>query len=509
MALLEMRRISKTFGQVKALDGIDLQLQTGEVLSLCGENGSGKSTLMKILSGVYPSGDYEGEIWLAGERIRARGLRDMEALGVVMIHQELTLVKQLSIQDNLFLGCEPHQHGVLNEARMYQRACQLLQRVHLDIDPDTLVADLGVGQQQLVEIAKALGKEARLLILDEPTAPLTEREAQLLLGLIGELRQQGVSCIFISHKLSEVKAISDLICVIRDGVHIATREARQLSSDDIVTLMVGREIRQLFPREPHAIGDVVLEVGPVTAWDRQRPGVQRVQNVSFSVREGEIVGIAGLVGSGRTELMECLFASYEGRYQCPLRLRGQALQFRDNRQALAQGIVMVPEDRKRHGIVPILGVGDNITLAALPTLRRHGLLCEASETVAINDGIRRLRVKTAAASLPISQLSGGNQQKAILARCLMLHPRILILDEPTRGIDVGAKYEIYKLIYELARQGIAILMVSSELPEVLGISDRVLVMHNGQLKGDLPNDGLTQEAIMGCALRQEEASHAG
>ncbi|MDV7105549.1 xylose ABC transporter ATP-binding protein [Vibrio sp. TH_r3] len=502
--LLEMKNIRKSFGSVKALDGIDISLAKGEVLSLCGENGSGKSTLMKVLCGIYPFGDYEGEIYFEGKPVQAKRIKETESLGIAIIHQELTLVKELSILENLFLGSELSDYGVLNFALMHQKAVGLLDKVSLSVSPETKVGELGVGQQQLVEIAKALSKKAKLLVLDEPTAPLTESETKILLDLVGQLRGQGVSCIFISHKLSEVKAISDWISVIRDGKHIGTRAAQDMTTDDIITMMVGREMKELFPREAHDIGEEIFSAKNVYAADKSNPSIKKLNNVSFNLKRGEILGFSGLVGAGRTELMECIFACYQGQHSGEFTFKGQKLVLKDSKQALEAGIAMVPEDRKRHGIVPIMSVGKNISLAGLESFTSAGVLNQTAEDNAVLESIQTLTVKTPNAELPIKNLSGGNQQKAILARFLMIQPQVLILDEPTRGIDVGAKYEIYKLMFQLVKKGISIIMVSSELPEVLGISDRVIVMHEGRIKGEFVNENLTQEMIMDCALSESE-----
>jgi D-xylose transport system ATP-binding protein len=358
----------------------------------------------------------------------------------------------------------------------------------------------------LVEIAKALSKNAKLLVLDEPTAPLTESETEILLNLVNELRDSGVSCIYISHKLGEVKAISDHICVIRDGTHIGTREAADMTTDDIITMMVGREMKQLFPREDHDIGEVILQVKDVNAWDKANSAIPKVRSASFELRKGEILGVSGLVGAGRTELMECLFGCYQGRHEGEYYLNGEQLSASSSQASLAAGIAMVPEDRKRNGIIPIMSVGQNMSLAALDQFSSAGVLNDTVEANTIQEARQKLTVKTPNTEIAIKNLSGGNQQKAILARFLMVEPSVLILDEPTRGIDVGAKYEIYKLMFKLVKTGISIIMVSSELPEVLGISDRVLVMHEGVIKGDLVNENLTQEIIMDCALSEGVAA---
>lgn len=501
--LLEMKNITKKFGEVTALNNISISLSTGEILSLCGENGSGKSTLMKVLCGIYPAGDYEGEIYFAGEKLAAKNIKETEAKGISIIHQELTLVKNMTVLENMFLGNEITQGGLTNDNEMYLRCKTLLEQVQLDIDPNTKVAELGLGQQQLVEIAKALNKQVRLLILDEPTASLTEKETAILLELVKDLKEHNIACIYISHKLNEVKAISDQICVIRDGEHIGTQPAAGMSEDDIITMMVGREITSLYPHEPHQIGEEILRVENLTAWHPTNTHIKRVDNASFCLRQGEILGVAGLVGSGRTEMAQCLFGSYQGKYQGEIFIRNQKVKIRNCADAIAQHIVMVPEDRKKHGIVPIMGVGKNITLSALPQFCfAKKVINEPLEETIIHQSIAKLKVKTSSPELAIGRLSGGNQQKAILAKCLLLNPHILILDEPTRGIDVGAKYEIYKLINQLAQQGLAVIVISSELPEVLGISDRVLVMHQGKIKADLINDNLTQEQVMEAALKE-------
>ncbi|MGV8925429.1 MAG: xylose ABC transporter ATP-binding protein [Ewingella sp.] len=501
--LLEMRNITKQFGMVKAVDNISIQLDAGEVLSLCGENGSGKSTLMKVLCGIYPFGTFDGEIYFSGEKLMAKGIRETEQKGIAIIHQELALVKQLSVLENMFLGNEWGQYGLLDTDQMYLRCQRMLAQVKLDIDPHTLVAELGLGQRQLVEIAKALNKQVRLLVLDEPTASLTESETEILLEIIRDLRNHDIACIYISHKLNEVRAISDKLCIIRDGQHIATREARGVSEQEIIAMMVGRELTELFPPRQRQPGIEVLRVAHLSAWHPVNRHIKRVDDVSFTLHAGEVLGVAGLVGAGRTETMECLFGVYRGRWMGEVWLEGKRVNLTNCRDAMRHGMAMVPEDRKRDGIVPVMAVGSNITLAALSDFTSAGVISDAREQQTIRQSIAQLKIKTTTSTLAIGRLSGGNQQKAILARCLLLKPKILILDEPTRGIDVGAKQEIYKLISQLASQGMAVIVISSELPEVLGLSDRILVMHLGQLKACLKNDNLTQQQVMESALRSE------
>lgn len=412
-------------------------------------------------------------------------------------------MKHLTVLENIFLGAELSRHGVLDYDTMTLRCEKLLAQVSTAISPDTRVGDLGLGQQQLVEIAKALNKQVRLLILDEPTASLTEQETAVLLNIIRDLQNHGIACIYISHKLNEVKAISDTICVIRDGQHIGTREAEGMSEDDIITMMVGRELTALYPNEPHTIGEELLRVENLTAWHPVNRHIKRVDNLSFSLHRGEILGIAGLVGAGRTEAVQCLFGVWPGRWEGKIYIDGQPVKSTTASRLLLRALPWCQKTAKRRHRAGN-GGGKNITLAALSQF--SGALSspdDAAEQQCILQSLARLKVKTSSPELAIGRLSGGNQQKAILARCLLLNPRILILDEPTRGIDIGAKYEIYKLINQLVQQGIAVIVISSELPEVLGLSDRVLVMHEGKLKANLNNQNLTQEQVMEAALRSE------
>ncbi|KAB8063277.1 D-xylose ABC transporter ATP-binding protein [Janthinobacterium violaceinigrum] len=512
--LLEMKGIVKQFGGVRALDGIDLQVRAGECIGLCGENGAGKSTLMKVLSGVYPHGTWDGEILWDGQPLRAQSIRDTEDAGIIIIHQELMLVPQLSVAENIFMGRElTLPGGRMHYAAMYKRADELLRELKIpELNVALPVMNYGGGHQQLVEIAKALNKNARLLILDEPSSSLTASEIAVLLDILRALKAKGVTCIYISHKLDEVAAICDTIVVIRDGQHIATTPMAQMNVERIIAQMVGREMNQLYPRrsaeQKGAIGEVLFEARHVTCIDADNPRRKRVDDVSFTLRKGEILGIAGLVGAGRTELVSALFGAYQGPYQAEVWLDGRQIDTSSPQKAIAMGLAMVPEDRKHHGIVPDLDVGQNITLAVLEEFARATRIDGEAELAAVRGEIAQLELKTASPSLPITSLSGGNQQKAVLAKMLLTRPRVLILDEPTRGVDVGAKYEIYKLMLALADRGVAIIMVSSELAEVLGVSDRVLVMGEGRLRGDFINDGLSQETVLAAALSQHPAPAA-
>ena len=510
--LLEMKGIVKQFGGVRALDGIDLQVRAGECIGLCGENGAGKSTLMKVLSGVYPHGSWDGEILWDGKPLRAQSIRDTEDAGIIIIHQELMLVPQLSVAENIFMGREiTLPGGRMHYTAMYKRADELLRELKIpQLNVALPVMNYGGGHQQLVEIAKALNKNARLLILDEPSSSLTTSEIAVLLDILRALKARGVTCIYISHKLDEVAAICDTIVVIRDGKHIATTPMAQMNVERIIAQMVGREMNQLYPHrsKKDAIGEVLFEARHVTCIDADNSQRKRVDDVSFTLRKGEILGIAGLVGAGRTELVSALFGAYQGPCQAEVWLDGRRIDTGTPQKAIAMGLAMVPEDRKHHGIVPDLDVGQNITLAVLEEFARATRINGEAELTAVRGEIAQLELKTASPSLPITSLSGGNQQKAVLAKMLLTRPRVLILDEPTRGVDVGAKYEIYKLMLALADRGVAIIMVSSELAEVLGVSDRVLVMGEGQLRGDFINDGLSQETVLAAALAQPSAPAA-
>jgi D-xylose transport system ATP-binding protein len=500
--LLEMRGIVKRFGGVAALDGIDLAIRPGECIGLCGENGAGKSTLMKVLSAVYPHGTWDGEILWEGKPLEARSIRDTEAAGLIIIHQELMLVPELSVTENIFLGNEiTLPGGRMDYAAMNRRAEQLLAELNLtDVNVVLPVMQYGGGHQQLIEIAKALNKKAKLLILDEPSSSLTAAEIEVLLDIIRGLKAKGVACVYISHKLDEVAAICDTIVVIRDGKHIATTPMAELDVKRIIAQMVGRDLQQLYPRQDRELGEVVFEAKHVTCYDMDRPERKRVDDVSLTLRRGEILGIAGLVGAGRTELVSSLFGAYPGASTGEVWLHGKKIDTSTPLKAIRAGLALVPEDRKQHGIVRDLDVGQNITLSTLGHYAHLTRIDSGAELHAVREEIGRIGLRAASPFLPITSLSGGNQQKAVLAKMLLTSPQVLILDEPTRGVDVGAKVEIYKLMFELAARGVAIIMVSSELAEVIGIADRVLVMGEGRLRGDFINQNLTQATLLAAAL---------
>ncbi|SDS06957.1 monosaccharide ABC transporter ATP-binding protein, CUT2 family [Nocardioides scoriae] len=486
--VLEMRAITKQFPGVKALDRVDLRVRRGTVHAICGENGAGKSTLMKVLSGVYPHGSYDGQVLLDGQEVAFKGIKDSEAAGVVIIHQELALIPELSIAENMFLGNETSRRGVISWDRAHSESAELLARVGLAENPLTQVKHLGVGKQQLVEIAKALSKKVRLLILDEPTAALNDDDAAHLLDLLRDLQLKGVTCIMISHKLGEIAAVSDEITIIRDGRSIETLGVAEDSVDEdrIIRGMVGRDLDHRFPARTPDLGEVRLELSDWTVThplDRSR---EVIRGADLTVRRGEIVGIAGLMGSGRTELARSVFGrSYGSGTEGTLRLDGRELQLRSVPEAIAAGIAYVSEDRKGLGLNLLDDIKRSVVSASLGSLRR-GLTVDEGKEVEVAEHYRRaLNIKASSVDQGVATLSGGNQQKVVLGKWMHTDPQVLILDEPTRGIDVGAKYEIYTVIHELAAQGRAVLVISSELPELFGLCDRIYTLAEGRITAEV------------------------
>lgn len=494
-----MKDIVKEFPGVRALDGVSFTLEAGEFHSLVGENGAGKSTLMKVLSGVYPQGTYEGDILIEDQVRHFRGIRDSENAGVAIIFQELSLVKELTVGENIFLGKEPSKFGVINWSELYHRTAKLLRDLNLDIDPRVQVGNLGIGQQQLVEIAKALSKEAKILVLDEPTAALTESEVETLFTILRDLKARGVGMVYISHKLNEVFEMSDRITVLRDGKTIGTHNGADLTKDKVIELMVGREVGNIFPECHHAFGETVLEVKNLTAHSIDAVNKKVVDDVSFYVRKGEVLGIAGLMGAGRTELLMSIFGAWSGKYSREVIVEGRSVDLDSPASAIREGIGFVTEDRKRFGLILDQTILDNMTLAGLKHISGAFLTNRTRETIAANGPMKSLRVKANSPLTVASTLSGGNQQKVVLGKWLLTNPKVLFLDEPTRGIDVGAKQEIYAEINKLAEQGLAIVLVSSELPEVLGLSDRVMVLHEGRVTGEFVRSEATPEKVMAAA----------
>jgi putative multiple sugar transport system ATP-binding protein len=495
--ILEMRGITKTFPGVKALSNVNLTVVPGEIHAVVGENGAGKSTLMKVLSGVYPHGSYDGEIVFDGEARAFRDLADSEALGIVIIHQELALVPLLSIAENIFLGNEIATRGVIDWEETYARTEDLLRKVGLRERATTLVTDIGVGKQQLVEIAKALSKRVRLLILDEPTASLQETDSQKLLDLLLEFKAQGITSILISHKLNEIGRVADRITVLRDGATVSTIDADEISEDRIIRDMVGRDMSDRYPPRTPEIGDVLLEVADWTVFDQVHADREKIHGVGLTVRAGEIVGIAGLMGSGRTEFAMSLFGRSWGHgITGTAKLNGKAVDVSSVDAAIDAGLAYVTEDRKSLGLILDDHIAHNITLANLAGVSRMGVIDGHEERQVALDYRKRMNIRTPSVYQKVLNLSGGNQQKVVLSKWLFAGPEVLILDEPTRGIDVGAKYEIYTLINALADQGKGVIMISSEMPELLGMCDRIYVMREGAFVGELPAAEASQERIM-------------
>ncbi len=503
-ALLEMRGISKVFPGVRALDNVSLSVQPGEIHAICGENGAGKSTLMKVLSGVYPFGSYEGDIIYDGETLACRNIRDSEARGIIIIHQELALVPLLSIAENLFLGNEVAKNGVINWGEAYQRTEGLLKKVGLRELPTTKVEKLGVGKQQLIEIAKALAKDVRLLILDEPTAALQENDSQKLLDLMLELKAQGVTQIIISHKLNEISRVADRITVIRDGASVSTMDKHEITEDRIIRDMVGRDMAHRYPERILSAGETLMEVKGWNVWHPEQADRQIIKDVSFNVKKGEIVGIAGLMGTGRTELAMSIFGkSYGQGHKGSIKMHGAEVDVSTVPKAVKAGIAYVTEDRKGLGLILEEPIVKNITLANLAGVAMRGVLDKRRETRVAEGYRKQLAIRTPGVQQKVVNLSGGNQQKVVLSKWLFTEPEVLILDEPTRGIDVGAKFEIYTIMKELAEQGRSIVMISSEMPELLGMCDRIYVMNEGRIVGELDRAEASQEKIMALILKGE------
>ena len=492
--LLEVRGVSKRFPGVRALHKVSLTLGHGEVLAVIGENGAGKSTLMKILAGVQePDG---GEIRLENRAVRIDSVQAAMRLGISLIHQELNLADNLEVGANMYLGREPLRRGLIDRRRIDQMSREYLARVGLMVSPRTIVGTLSIGRQQMVEIAKALSAQARILIMDEPTSSLTQHESDQLFKVVKELRESGVSVVYISHRLGEVKELADRVVVLRDGQNAGELGAGEIHHDRMVSLMVGRDLQEYYRHIPHEPGEVVLEVAGL------RTAAYTAHELDFSVRRGEIVGVAGLVGAGRTELLQTLFGVMRPVGET-IRVGGELVESRSPKDAIESGIVLAPEDRKGQGLLLEMSVRDNLSLATLRRDQRRGFLDREKERRISEEMIGRMNVKTPNDRQQVRYLSGGNQQKVVLGKWLAMRPGILLLDEPTRGIDVGAKEEIYQLMEELAGQGVAILFVSSEMEEVLGMSDRALVMHEGRITGELKREELNEQAVMRLATGGE------
>ena len=505
--ILEMRSITKTFPGVKALQDVTLEVASGEIHAICGENGAGKSTLMKVLSGVYPHGSYTGEILFDGEEVRFGSINDSEDKGIVIIHQELALVPYLSIAENIFLGNERRRGGLIDWNQTNADAAELMAQVGLGELPVTPVGALGVGKQQLVEIAKALSKKVRLLILDEPTAALNDSDSEHLLGLLRDLKARGITSIMISHKLNEIASIADSTTIIRDGQTIEKLDMRsgEVTQDRIIRGMVGRDLEHRYPEHEATLGAEVLRVEDWTVYHPTEPGRVVVDKANLTVRAGEIVGIAGLMGAGRTELAMSIFGrSYGSKATGKVFLHGKEISTKTVSEAISHGLAYATEDRKKYGLNLIEDVRSNISAASLGKLSKGGWV-NGNEEIQVAEGYRKsMNIKTSTVMALTGKLSGGNQQKVVLSKWIYTDPEVLILDEPTRGIDVGAKYEIYTIINALADAGKAVILISSELPEVLGICDRIYTLAFGRITGQVDRAGATQESLMELMTQEKE-----
>ncbi|MGQ7563876.1 sugar ABC transporter ATP-binding protein [Streptococcus suis] len=483
---IDMTGISKSFGTNKVLESIDLTLRSGEVHALMGENGAGKSTLMNILTGLFPA--TSGTISIDGKEMAFSNPQEAERFGISFIHQEMNTWPDMTVLENLFLGRElKTKFGLLDQSAMRRKAEQAFQRLGVSIPLHKVIGDLSVGQQQMIEIAKSLLSDVSLLIMDEPTAALTDRETESLFGIIRSLKSEGVGIVYISHRMEEIFQITDLVTVMRDGIVVDTKLTSETSPDELVKKMVGREIDDYYPEKTAAIGDVVFEAIGLSG--------KAFQDVSFQVRSGEILGFSGLMGAGRTEVMRAIFG-IDSLIEGEMRLNGKRIDIQEPVQAIEKGIGFLTEDRKEEGLILDFSIKDNMTLPSTKDFSPKGFFDEKTSTDFVQSLIQRLHIKSGTPTMPVSNLSGGNQQKVVLAKWIGIAPKVLILDEPTRGVDVGAKREIYQLMNELAERGVPIIMVSSDLPEVLGVSDRIMVMHEGRISGELSRNEATQEKVM-------------
>jgi D-xylose transport system ATP-binding protein len=494
--LLSVEHASKRYAGVPVLRDVSLQADSGEIVAVVGENGAGKSTLMRILAGVIPSGEYEGEIRLGGVVHQFRGVRDAEEAGIVIIPQELAVVPEMTVAENLFRNREPGRFGLIDVPRMRAEAARILSEFGIDAAPDAKMRGLGIARQQLVEIAKALSKAARIVILDEPTAPLTLTEADRLFGRLRELRSRNHLCLYISHRLDEVLGLADRTIVLRDGALAGERSKAEATHDEIVRLMLGRSAGDIFPKARRTPGRDALRVDHLVVTDPVIESRRLVDDVSLAVRAGEIVGIFGLVGAGRTELAMSLFGKPPGPMAGRIVVDGVDVKLGSTRNAIRAGIALVTEDRKRFGLVPDMGVRSNLSLAGLSTVARHGLIEPQREAALAGSVAKQLSIRARSLEMPARRLSGGNQQKVVLGKWLVTEPRVLILDEPTRGVDVGAKGEIYRQLEQLAENGFAVLLISSELPEVIGMCDRILVMAKGRIVGERASSEATEDQLL-------------
>lgn len=497
--IIEARKISKSFPGVRALHEVDLRVYAGEVNAVVGENGAGKSTLMNILSGVYT--EYDGELLLDGHKITFKDTTDARQVGISIIHQELQLVPYMSIAENIFLGREPlNKVGFIDYRKMEEKARALLSKLEFDADVRSKISSLRIGQQQIVEIAKALSFDVRVLIMDEPTSALSESETNTLFKLIGSLKAKGVAIVYITHKMDELRQLADYVTVLRDGRFICESPVKNISVDEVVKLMVGRDIKDFFVKQQHEKGAVRLKIEDMSLKKSRKNGKFLLKDISFSVHASEVLGIYGLMGAGRTELFETIFGLHTAQATGTFFIEGRQVHISSPDDAIKAGIALIPEDRKNDGLVLNMAIARNMSLASMGKILSHGLLSETLEQERADMYREKLNIKSYSSNQPVVKLSGGNQQKVVVSKWLATDPKILFLDEPTRGIDVNAKNEIYKIIDDLASQGIAIVVVSSELPEIMAISDRIITMCEGRLTGEFERSEFSEEIILGAAL---------
>lgn len=498
--ILQIDHLTKKFPGAIALKDVSFDLYEGEVHALCGENGAGKSTLIKILSGIHPYGSYEGTIQLFGQPVQFQNISDAQKAGIAVIYQELALIREMTVAENIFLGSEPKKWFVIDWNLLYSKARDLMKEFGLTLDPAAKVRDLGVGQQQLVEILKALSKKSKILLLDEPTAALAESEVEILLRIIRSLKERKITCVYISHKLDEVFSIADRVTVLRDGKSIVTLPREQTNKNEVIRHMVGREIQDFFPRRPSEAGQTLLKIEDLSVGElgKSRPVLD---HISLEVRAGEVLGLGGLMGAGRTELLMHILGLFGQRLSGDILVDGKPLITHFPAEVIKTGLFLASEDRKRFGLVLTKSIGFNLSLASLKQFTRNKLIDHNSEMRTNQTYIKSLAIKAPGQETPVLILSGGNQQKVVLGKALMTHPRVMLLDEPTRGIDVGAKVEVYEIINKLTAEGKGVILVSSELPELIGMSDRIIVLSNGRIGGMFTRKEATQEAIMNAAMK--------
>jgi len=505
--ILEIKNLSKTFPGVKALDDVSISIKEGETHALCGENGAGKSTLINVLCGVHAYGSYDGELFVNGVPVKFASIRDSEKKRIVCIHQELALAPDLSVAENIFMGRLPNKFGVTRKMEINDEARKWLERLGLRdeargimIDPEDIVANLGIGQQQLVEIAKALSKNARILILDEPTSALTEKEVDILFNVIRDLKSNNITCILISHKLNEIMEIADSVSILRDGQHIASKQIEDITEEELISLMVGRQLSNLYDKKKHERGEVSFEIKNYTVYDPLVSDKRIVDNVSLKAYKGEILGITGLIGSGRTELFSSVYGGYKGKHVGEVFINGKKMEIRCPKDAIRSGLFYLHEDRKGCSIFPDMQVKENTTISSIKKMSVAGVINSGKEIRLATKQNEELKTRMSSVETLIINLSGGNQQKVMLARALMCEPSILILDEPTRGIDIGAKQEIYRIISNLVDAGVTVILISSEMEEVMGVSDRIIVFGQGKIKGELQYGKYSQEKILAMGI---------